>query len=210
MASLLGYGAVTAAMSAIIYANLPTRLTIGHVVPTVKYLAEGKLLPIEKGKDVLSAKPIKAEDLFAKGPVLMAVIRRPGCMFCRREVGHLSAMKEKLDAKGVRLIGVVHETLGVEEFKPYLKGDVYFDAEKHFYGPNQRWLPLWMGFLRVSTYINAYKTKQEKFEGNTEGEGRLLGGVYLIRGDEMVFAHLEREWGDAVDPSKVEEALDRL
>jgi hypothetical protein len=67
-----------------------------------------------------------------------------------------------------------------------------------------------MGFLRISTYTNLYKTKKEKVDGNTEGEGRLLGGVYLINGKEMVFAHLEKEWGDAVDPKQVEEALDRL
>jgi hypothetical protein len=82
-----------------------------------------------------------------------------------------------------------------------------------------------MGFLRVSTYTNAYKTKQEKFEGNTDGEGRLLGGlsfiflckltcnvlgVYLIKDDQVVFAHLEKEWGDAVNPKQVEEALNRL
>lgn len=56
----------------------------------------------------------------------------------------------------------------------------------------------------------SFKTKQEKFEGNTDGEGRLLGGVYLIKGQEMVFHHLEKDWGDAVDPKKVEEALDKL
>jgi aspartate aminotransferase-like enzyme len=32
----------------------------------------------------------------------------------------------------------------------------------------------------------------------------------LIKGNEMVFSHLEREWGDAVDPKAVEEALNRL
>lgn len=58
---------------------------------------------------------------------MLAVIRRPGCMFCRREASYLSAMKDKLDAKNVQLIGVVHETKGVEEFKPYLKGHVFFD-----------------------------------------------------------------------------------
>jgi hypothetical protein len=49
--------------------------------------------------------------------------------------------------------------------------------QKHFFGPQQRWLPLWMGFLRYSTYVNLYKTKQAGIEGNTEGEGRLLGGT---------------------------------
>jgi hypothetical protein len=35
-----------------------------------------------------------------------------------------------------------------------------------------------MGFLRVSTYVNYYKTKKVGVAGNTEGEGRLLGGLF--------------------------------
>jgi len=209
MACFLGYGLATAISGAVLYANLPTRYTLGSVIPTVQYLAKGRLLPIENEKPVESG-AIKAGDLFDKSAVLLAVIRRPGCMFCRREASQLSAMKSQLDAKNVKLVGVVHETKGVEQFKPYLEGEVYFDPEKHFYGPKQRWLPLWMGFLRFSTYTNAYKTKQQKFEGNTDGEGRLLGGVYLIKNNEMVFAHLEKEWGDAVDSKLVEDALNRF
>ncbi|KAI6228902.1 Selenoprotein U [Aphelenchoides fujianensis] len=223
--NLLAIGGAAFAGAAI-YANLPTRLTIGAAVPTAAYLAQGKLLPIEKGADVQSAKPVLAGELFAKSPVLLYAIRRPGCMFCRRQVPpcfpnpihsfdcseaeQLSSLKGKLDSKGVRLVGVVHETLGVEEFKPYLKGDVFFDPEKHFYGPKQRWMPFWLGFLRVSTYVNAYETKRAGVKGNTEGEGRLLGGVYLVKDNELKFAHLEREWGDAADPKEVEKAIDSL
>uniref|UniRef100_A0A1I7XWN7 Peroxiredoxin-like 2A n=1 Tax=Steinernema glaseri TaxID=37863 RepID=A0A1I7XWN7_9BILA len=76
----------------------------------------------------------------------------------------------------LQLFGVVHEFKGVTDFKPFFKGDVYFDEEKRFYGPNERWLPLWMGFLRVDTYLNTYRAKKQGVEGNMEGEGRLLGG----------------------------------
>ncbi|CAD5231675.1 unnamed protein product [Bursaphelenchus xylophilus] len=208
MLGFIGTGAVAAAFGAVFYANLPTKYTLGHVVPTVKYLAEGNLRLVQKGTDILTAEPIKASELFEKGPTLLAVIRRPGCKLCRNEAQQLSNLKDKLDKKGVQLIGVVHEVKGVEEFQPYLKGPVYFDQDKHFYGPNQRWLPIWMGFLRVGTYVNVYKTRHVK--GNLEGEGRLLGGVYLIKDGEMVFAHLEKEWGDAADPKEIEKAIDRL
>lgn len=57
------------------------------------------------------------------------MIRRPGCLFCRREASQLSDMKAKFDQKRVKMIAIVHETKGVEEFKPYFKGDVYFDPE---------------------------------------------------------------------------------
>ena len=41
----------------------------------------------------------------------------------------LSSLTPELDHKGVPLIGVVHETIGVEEFKPYFKGDIYLDEK---------------------------------------------------------------------------------
>jgi hypothetical protein len=46
-------------------------------------------------------------------------------------------------------------------------------------------LPLWMGFLRYSTYVNLYKTYQAGIEGNTEGEGRLLGGIIFIKKSKL-------------------------
>uniref|UniRef100_A0A914D3R7 Peroxiredoxin-like 2A n=1 Tax=Acrobeloides nanus TaxID=290746 RepID=A0A914D3R7_9BILA len=137
-------------------------------------------------------------------------VRRPGCAFCRKEAKELSSIKDQLDKAGVRLLGVVHETKGVNEFKPYLAGDVYYDSEKKFFGPKERWLPLWMGFLRFSTYANLYKTKKAGVEGNMEGEGRLLGGVYLINKNEMVYGHLEKEWGDNVEIEEILEALKKI
>jgi len=50
MFSMLGAGAVSAVVGAIIYANLPTRLTIGGVVPTVAYFSKANLKLIERGK----------------------------------------------------------------------------------------------------------------------------------------------------------------
>jgi hypothetical protein len=118
-------------------------------------------------------------------------------VLCRREAGELSKLNEELDARGVRLIGVVHETLGVEEFRPFLQGPIYYDEkvsrfleifllklelhkfQKHFYGPRQRRLPHWMGFLRVSTYLSGYTSHKAGYQGNMIGEGRLLGGEFF-------------------------------
>uniref|UniRef100_A0A914E004 Peroxiredoxin-like 2A n=1 Tax=Acrobeloides nanus TaxID=290746 RepID=A0A914E004_9BILA len=204
-------GAVTAAIgAALFYANLPTRYTLGAVVPAVQHLADATLYKVDDEKNVLTAKPIKASQIFDQGPVLVMAVRRPGCAFCRKEAKELSSIKDQLDKAGVRFLGVVHETKGVNEFKPYLAGDVYYDSEKKFFGPKERWLPLWMGFLRFSTYANLYKTKKAGVEGNMEGEGRLLGGVYLINKNEMVYGHLEKEWGDNVEIEEILNALKKL
>ncbi|KAI1718366.1 ahpC/TSA antioxidant enzyme domain-containing protein [Ditylenchus destructor] len=209
-AAYFGYGAVSAVLGAVFYANMPTRYTIGAVVPTVQYLSEATLKKISSEKDVLSAKDIKASEIFKKSPTLVMAVRRPGCAFCREQAAEISNVSDKLAARGVQLIGVVHEAHGVDQFLPYLKGDVYFDQEKRFYGPKERWLPLWMGFLRMSTYLNYYNTSKNGFKGNTEGEGRLLGGVYLINKNEMVFAHLEEEWGSKVDINALLQSLEKI
>uniref|UniRef100_A0AC34R457 Peroxiredoxin-like 2 activated in M-CSF stimulated monocytes n=1 Tax=Panagrolaimus sp. JU765 TaxID=591449 RepID=A0AC34R457_9BILA len=206
--SFLGYGAVSAVLGAVLYANMPTKYTIGHVIPTVSYLSKAKLIKLDSEKDALTGKTIEAKQIFDQGPVLVMAVRRPGCTFCRKEASELTQIKDKLDAAGVRLMGVVHEYQGVDQFKPFLKGDVYYDTEKTFYGPEQRWLPFWIGFLRVNTYLNGFNSRH--VPGNYEGEGRLLGGVYLINKDQMLFSHLEKDWGDAVDPNDVLEAIKKI
>ncbi|CAK5017517.1 unnamed protein product [Meloidogyne enterolobii] len=215
MFSMLGAGAVSAVAAAIIYANLPTRLTIGGVLPTVDYLAKSNLKLIEKGKGdaaIFEGKNVLAEEIFNANPTLVMAVRRPGCSFCRKEASQICSLSKQLEEKGVKVIGVVHETMGVEDFRPFLgcSDALYFDPEKKFFGPEQRWLPFWMGFLRINTYINTYKTKKAGFVGNLEGEGRLLGGIYLINKDKMLFAHLEKEWGDEPETQQLLDALNDI
>lgn len=50
------------------------------------------------------------------------------------------------------------------------------DFQRRFYGPNERWMSVWMGFLRVGTWQNLTRAMGKKIDGNLVGEGRLLGG----------------------------------
>lgn len=50
-------------------------------------------------------------------------------MLCRQEAKSLNSIRGDLDKHGVRLLGVVHEAFGVEEFKPHLDADIYYDIE---------------------------------------------------------------------------------
>ena len=47
----------------------------------------------------------------------------------------LSEKQAEFAAKGVKLVGVVHEKLGVEEFSTgfFKNGELYFDEEKAFF-----------------------------------------------------------------------------
>ena len=71
-------------------------------------------------------------------------------------------------------------------------------------------MPLWVGFLRWSTYWYNYKLNKIQYKGNYEGEGRLLGGVFLIKNHKMIYGHLEKEWGDQVEMHALHAALQTI
>lgn len=75
-----------------------------------------------------------ARDLWKEQPAIVFVVRRPGCPLCREHALDLSNKQPDFAAKGVKLVGVVHEKLGVEEFSGFFKnGEIYFDEEKAFF-----------------------------------------------------------------------------
>ncbi|KIH60545.1 hypothetical protein ANCDUO_09203 [Ancylostoma duodenale] len=101
--AMFGYGALAALGGAFLYANLPTRLTIGAVAPTVSYLSGAKLIPIAEESRVDEAKMVQASSLFSKGPTMVMAVRRPGCMLCRKEAAELSTLEPNMKAAGINL-----------------------------------------------------------------------------------------------------------
>uniref|UniRef100_A0A0K0EMD2 Peroxiredoxin-like 2A n=1 Tax=Strongyloides stercoralis TaxID=6248 RepID=A0A0K0EMD2_STRER len=194
----------------VLYANLPAKYIIGSSTPTINYLRTAKLLKINSEKDVLSAPTIEASSILDNENVLVMAIRRPGCALCRKEGQNLVAIKPQLEEKSIKLIGVVHEYKGVDEFKKFFDGDIYYDKDRKFYGPNERWMPLWIGFLRPKLWLSYKKAKDSGVEGNLEGEGRLLGGVYLITKGKILYSHLEKEWGDWSNTTEILEIIKKL
>lgn len=114
-------------------------------------------------------------------------------------------------AHGVGLHAVVHETLGAEEFKPFIKGDVYFDPERAFYGPLERWtsFPGIFNFVSVSHIV---KSLMKGHKGNMDGEGRLLGAVFVIGpgNSGIIYQHHETIIGDTADIPSVREAIQKI
>jgi len=116
---------------------------------------------------------------------------------CREEAQGLSSLKPQLDQHNFRLYAVVHENFGVKGFQPFFGGEVFYDAEKRFYGPKERWMGM-SGFLRLSVWTNIFRARGKQVEGNMKGEGRLLGGVFVIGPGNtgVLYEHRESEWGD--------------
>ena len=48
---------------------------------------------------------------------------------CREEALGLTKLKPQLESANMRLLGVVHEDLGVNEFKEYFGGEIFLDNQ---------------------------------------------------------------------------------
>jgi len=123
----------------------------------------------------------------------------------------LSAIEPELTRLQVPLLAVLHEKLGAEEFREYFRGPLYLDTEKTFYGPKLRKMML-LGFMRVDTYMNIYRSKQAGTEGNLKGDGTILGAVYVLGpGDQgVIFEHREGTFGDNVNATEVLEVVKQM
>ncbi|GMS89983.1 hypothetical protein PENTCL1PPCAC_12158, partial [Pristionchus entomophagus] len=199
----------SALLAAFIYANLPTSYTIGHVKPTIADLKKARVVKIDKERSVDRSKTISADE-FLSQPSLVLAVRRPGCILCRREAEHLSKLKTLLDKAGIRLVAVTHQLKGVDAFKPHFDGDVYLDTQRTFFGPHGRWMPIWIGLLRVNLWWYTLLSVKEGLWGDLRGEGRLLGGVYLIADNVLEWSFLEKEWGDKPRIREVKGAVEKF
>lgn len=143
----------------------------------------------------------------------------------------LSALKPALDELDVPLAAVLHEELGAKEFQEffkvsersgdctlvkcrnpcYLQGPLFLDAEKKFYGPDERRM-LWMGFIRLSMWSKIFGTIQKDIPGNLEGDGTLLGGVFVLgpKDTGVVFEHRQTHFADYVNTTEVLEAVRKM
>ena len=114
-----------------------------------------------------------------------------------------------MEEKGIKLYGVVHEEKGWEEFKEYLQAEIFLDSSRGFFGPEEKWIGL-SEFIKPVNWISSYRAWRDGFSGNSEGEGRLLGGLYIISNESV-----ELEWrasaiGDSCPLEFVEDTIKRF
>ncbi|GFR99679.1 redox-regulatory protein FAM213A [Elysia marginata] len=164
---------------------------------TLDYLASTKLQTFNS-----HPREFLASELWDKNGAIIMVVRRAGCRLCREEALGLAALRFRLD--GVPLYAIVHEDIGINEFKVYFRGEIFLDKERRFYGPVERTM-LWSGLLRLSVWKRIFQSQEE---GDFQGEGRILGGLFVIGSGRqgILLEHRESEFGDFAKRSEVLEA----
>ncbi|KAK7507733.1 hypothetical protein BaRGS_00000698 [Batillaria attramentaria] len=196
------------AVGVAVLCNLPSNPFIPRPKPaTLSYLAETELQTIGS-----TPRKFKASELWENTGAVIMVVRRPGCALCREEAVELARLRPELQLRNIPLYGVVHETLGVPEFAPYLKGDgIFLDSERRFYGPQERWMFI-SGFLRASVWSNIVRNWKKEIDGNLDGEGRLLGGVFVMGPGKqgILYEYREKEFGDQANITDIVNAIRKI
>lgn len=203
----ISIGALGAAVAGIILANTNYFLAKTEKA-TLDYLGDADLKTISD-----ESRSFKAKELWERNGAVIMAVRRPGCFLCREEAAGLSALKPDLDQLGIPLYAVVKEKIGteVEDFQPYFKGEIFLDDKKRFYGPQKRKM-MFLGLIRLGVWQNFRRAWKAGFEGNLEGEGLILGGVFVIgSGNQgILLEHREMEFGDKANLTAVLEAAKKI
>lgn len=66
--------------------------------------------------------------------------------------------------------------------------------------------------LRIKGWTNLRRAQNAGYSGNLEGEGRLMGGLFVMgAGDQgVLFEYREKVWGDHADLKDVMEAVGKI
>jgi len=195
---------------------------------TAELLARIRVSPVQNGAIV--GEQIDVGSLWADGPVLIQVVRRPGWALCREDAFEISSRFESGDYKGAKLIGIIKEVapvgnvktdaeLGVGQFqKKYFGGSpLYIDHENSFYSylgnksllsqPLHTWNPfrLYTDFKSLGSRL-----KEKGVEGNLVGEGLIKGGLLIIHPTKgLVYQH-EEQTGTCMPYDQIQDVLNSL
>ena len=135
---------------------------------------------------------------------------------CLEEAAQLSSLKPELDAAGVGLHAVVHHATNIEKFQKQWhgqEGTILLDEGRAFFKAlGEKWGSLLS--LMSPSFISKYRAAQKTVDGDgdAKGEGRLLGGVLVVRQGQggVAWQHKESTFGDRAEPQAVLDAVRRL
>ncbi|CAM6041089.1 unnamed protein product [Sphagnum compactum] len=162
--------------------------------------------PFKASQPIKLPPPSKASELWANQPTLILCLRRPGCVMCRSEAHQLYARKPIFDAMGIQLVVCLNEHIDAEvrAFWPrYWGGIVVVDEKREFFKAlgggrlNEENVITGVIFNKTAR-ANWKRARATGIEFNSNGEGTIKGGLYIIRAGNggVAYQFVETNFGD--------------
>ncbi|KAL7645471.1 UNVERIFIED_CONTAM: hypothetical protein RMT77_003857 [Armadillidium vulgare] len=158
---------------------------------------------------------IEMKSLWKDTQCVILFLRRFGCAFCRLGAKELSLIVPQLKEANVRVVGIGHEELGVQDFidGKYLDGELYLDLGKKSYSAMK--FHKYNYVTIVPTLIakvarDAYKkSKSLGIKGNLEGDGFQTGGLIVVdkNGEKILFEFRQNNPADNPSNEDILKAL---
>ncbi|KAJ3340769.1 hypothetical protein HDU93_006257 [Gonapodya sp. JEL0774] len=122
----------------------------------------------------------------------------------------LASKRDELSRMGVDMFAVVHEELNSRDFnEKYWKGNLFLDSDKGFYRgigyPNLYWGS--MSDLNLQEVKdNGARAAQKGVPMNYEGQGLIMGGLFVVSRQGIHYRFIERIFGAHAPLEEVMEA----
>lgn len=146
--------------------------------------------------------PIPIKTLWSAGPLVLVVLRRPGCFLCRTAAQKMMSIAKDIKSNGGTMVCILKSSLDSQEFVDLIwSEDIYYDYDLNIY--NYIWngeakrVNLFKEAITPAFWKNVKNAKHNWKESNFVGEGYILGGVVVISTTgEVVYKFLEEISGD--------------
>jgi len=128
-------------------------------------------------------------------------------------------IRDELREKGVGLAAIVHEELGVEEFRAkfWPSDPIYLNTDRSIFAAinddrKVRKQGLLSGLFSADMWRRISGAKAAGVEGNLEGEGRVLGAILLMERGEggAKWIRTEKSFGDHATNEEILSALKNM
>lgn len=152
-------------------------------------------------------------EFWAKGPVLVHLVRRFGCPLCREAAADLSALHTSLESAGVTMIAIGCQETGWREFVDgaFFAGPVFVDKEQEaFKALGLRRSGVWdaFGFADWSSWVAVVRSYSRGVVGDLKGDGFQMGGTFVILpSGACVYDHRMQSPGDKPDAAEILNAV---
>lgn len=144
---------------------------------------------------------VRLGEAWATKPVVLALMRHFGCIFCKDHVARLKPIIPRIHQAGAELVIVGN---GLPQFAKFFAEDygidtpLFTDPTLRVYEALEAHRPGWLAAVHPLVMLRAFRAMlRGRMQGRTQGDVAQLGGVFIILPDgSMPYAYRSRLAGD--------------